>query len=67
MKKFDDFGLTDQVNILIASDHGMTDVSESKSINLDDYINFNEDIMWSYTSAIGLLIPKENKTEQVGL
>lgn len=67
MQEFDETGLTDKVNILIASDHGMTDVSDENTINLGSIIDFNEEIEWSYTSAVGLIIPKDGKLTQVQL
>ena len=65
MDYFDEHQLTDKVNVLLVSDHGMTDVSGSRSINLGNYINFTEDIEWSYASAVGLLIPKAGKLDEV--
>ncbi|XP_067929853.1 ectonucleotide pyrophosphatase/phosphodiesterase family member 5-like [Watersipora subatra] len=65
MDEFDTRGLTDEVNILIASDHGMTDVNSSKMINLGAYIDFDADIEWSYLSAIGLIIPKPGNLDEV--
>ncbi|XP_067930631.1 ectonucleotide pyrophosphatase/phosphodiesterase family member 5-like [Watersipora subatra] len=65
MDEFDTRGLTDEVNILIASDHGMTDVDSSKMINLGAYIDFDANIEWSYLSAIGLIIPKPGKLDEV--
>jgi len=44
MQKFDDLGLKDRVNIIIASDHGMTDVSNANSIDLSQYIDFKNEV-----------------------
>lgn len=65
MKTFDDRGLTKKVNILITADHGMTDVSNTRSINIGQYIDIKNDVEWSYLSAIGLIDPKPDKLEQV--
>ena len=35
-------GILDEVNIVIVSDHGMTDTPESKIISIADYINLDE-------------------------
>jgi len=65
MQKFDDLGLKDRVNIIIASDHGMTDVSNANSIDLSQYIDFKNEVEWSYASAIGLITPKAGMLDQV--
>lgn len=65
LDEFESSGLTDKVNIIIVSDHGMTEVANNRSIDLGKYINMDEDIEWIYASAIGLVLPKEGKLEQV--
>ena len=35
-------GLTDKVNLIVVSDHGMSAVSPDRTINIDDYIDFDE-------------------------
>jgi len=35
--------IADQVNFIIVSDHGMVEVSDSRVINLDDYLDFEYD------------------------
>jgi len=57
-------GLTDQVNIIIVSDHGMTPVSPQRAIVLDDYISLDDvDVIdWTPVSAIA---PKPGAMERV--
>lgn len=57
-------GLTDAVNIIIVSDHGMTPVSPERVIVLDDYISFDDvDVIdWTPVSAIA---PKPGAMERV--
>ncbi len=47
-------GLTDRVNVLIVSDHGMTEVDTSRLVFLDEFINMQDaDIVdWSPVTAI---------------
>lgn len=56
--------LTDKVDVIIVSDHGMTPLSRDSVIFLDDYINIKdvEIIDWSPVIAIR---PKEGKKETV--
>jgi len=35
-------GLTDRVNLIVVSDHGMSAVSPDRTINIDEYIDFDE-------------------------
>lgn len=67
MREFDERDLTDKVNIILTSDHGMTDVSNERTIYFGDYVNFGADIFWSYLSTIGLIIPNEGKVDEVRL
>jgi predicted AlkP superfamily pyrophosphatase or phosphodiesterase len=57
-------GLTDAVNIIVVSDHGMTPVSPERAIVLDDYISLSDvDVIdWTPVSAIA---PKPGATERV--
>lgn len=57
-------GLTDVVNIIIVSDHGMTPVSPERVIVLDDYISLNdvEVVDWTPVAAIA---PKPGAMERV--
>ncbi len=57
-------GLTDRTNIIIVSDHGMTEVDTSRQVFLDDYINVDDaDVVdWSPVVAI---TPKPGKFDAV--
>lgn len=57
-------GEWENVNILITSDHGMANLSEEKVIILDDIINLDDVEVYDW-SPVGMLQPKEGKTEQV--
>jgi predicted AlkP superfamily pyrophosphatase or phosphodiesterase/Ca2+/Na+ antiporter len=57
-------GLGDRVNLVIVSDHGMTDVSAERRIYLDDYIDLTdvEVVDWMPVSAV---TPKPGKLAAV--
>jgi predicted AlkP superfamily pyrophosphatase or phosphodiesterase len=57
-------GLTDQVVLLLVSDHGMTPVSAQRAILLDDYIDLTsvEIVDWTPVAAIA---PRPGETERV--
>jgi predicted AlkP superfamily pyrophosphatase or phosphodiesterase len=46
-------GLENRVNLVIVSDHGMTDVKENALVYLDDYINLDEVMVPKFASAGG--------------
>ena len=64
MKSLSDEDLSSSVNVLITTEHGMADVSESTTIALANYTNF-DDLSWSYLEAFGLIQPKPGKLEKV--
>lgn len=57
-------GLSDRLNLIIVSDHGMTELSREKVIFLDDYISLEgiEVVNWS---PVLELIPKSGQQQQV--
>jgi predicted AlkP superfamily pyrophosphatase or phosphodiesterase len=57
-------GLWDQMNVIVLSDHGMTDLSADKTIRLDEIIDLNsvEQIIWD---PMTMIWPKEGAGEQV--
>lgn len=57
-------GLTDQVNILVVADHGMSEVSRDRLIVLDDYINLT-DVSIIDLNPFGLIQPAPGKLEAV--
>lgn len=64
MEQIEAKGLTNSVNILLTSDHGMVELSEDKVILLDDIINLDDvDVIdWS---PVAMLQPLEGKSEEV--
>ena len=56
--------LTDQVDIIIVSDHGMSQLSRDRMIFIDDYINLDEVTMVDW-SPVGMIIPDESKEEAI--
>jgi ectonucleotide pyrophosphatase/phosphodiesterase family protein 5 len=56
--------LFNQVNIIIVSDHGMSQLSRERVIFLDDYIDLDDVEMVDW-SPISMIIPNEGKEEVV--
>ena len=56
--------LQDKVNIIVVSDHGMTELSRDSIVFLDDYIDMNDVKMIDY-SPIAAIRPKPGKLEEV--
>ena len=57
-------GIWPDINILITSDHGMTEVSEERVIFLDDLISLDDVDVYDWTPA-AMLQPKEGKKDEV--
>ena len=57
-------GLSNRVNIIVLADHGMAAISPDRAILLDDYVAL-ADVDIVETSAIGMLIPKPGKLDEV--
>jgi predicted AlkP superfamily pyrophosphatase or phosphodiesterase len=57
-------GLTDRVNLIIVSDHGMVEVDASRQVFLDDVIDLDDAVVvdWSPVTAV---TPKVGKLEAV--
>ena len=56
--------LTDRVNYIIVSDHGMVNTSEEKIIFLDDYVN-RSDFYLTESSPIAMMNTKNGKFDEV--
>jgi predicted AlkP superfamily pyrophosphatase or phosphodiesterase len=57
-------GLSNRVNLMVVADHGMAELSPDKTILLDDYVPLGDvDIVDG--GALGLIAPKQGKTESV--
>jgi len=64
LDKIDELNLTDQLNVLITSDHGMAELSDNKVIFLDEMINMDvvRVIDWS---PVAMLQPDDGKKEEI--
>ncbi|XP_039267708.2 ectonucleotide pyrophosphatase/phosphodiesterase family member 7-like [Styela clava] len=69
LSKVQEAGLTDELNIIIASDHGMTtvdiDVSFNDVISLVNYVNVSDIFFMFPYAALGLVEPYPNEREKV--
>jgi predicted AlkP superfamily pyrophosphatase or phosphodiesterase len=63
-KKIKDVGLDESLNIILLSDHGMSDLSEEQVIFLEELINLNDVEVMDWT-PVGMIKPKEGKTDDV--
>jgi predicted AlkP superfamily pyrophosphatase or phosphodiesterase len=57
-------GLTDLVNIIVVSDHGMTAVSPDRVVIVDDYISLDDVVISDINPTVGLF-PKPDREEAV--
>lgn len=64
LDKIAELNLTDQLNVLIASDHGMAELSDDKVIFLDEMIDMNDVRVIDWT-PVAMLQPEEGKKEDV--
>lgn len=55
-------GATEQVNVVVVSDHGMTEIVAERTIALDDYVSMDSLVMgdWSPVATIIPLAPNSN-------
>ena len=63
-EKIEEAGLDKSLNIILLSDHGMSDLSEERVIFLEDLIDLNDVEVMDWT-PVGLIRPKEGKKEEV--
>ena len=64
LRGLDQRGLTDRVNIVVVSDHGMAAVSTDRVIVLDDYISLDDVVISDINPTVGLF-PKPGKEDAV--
>lgn len=64
LDKIDELGLSGRLNILIASDHGMTELSDDKVIFLDEMINLDDVRVIDWTPA-ALIQPEKGKVDEI--
>ncbi|CAG2200073.1 ENPP6 [Mytilus edulis] len=57
-------GLEDKVNIVIFSDHGMTEISESRTIDISDHIGYADVEAVRDKGAVCSIWPREGKLEK---
>ena len=64
LDKIAELNLSDQLNVLVASDHGMAELSEDKVIFLDEMIDMDDVRVIDWT-PVAMLQPEEGKKEEV--
>lgn len=64
LDSMDAHNLTDDLNLIITSDHGMAELSPERVIFLDEIINLDEVQMIDWT-PVAMIRPDEEKTEDV--
>lgn len=68
MDKIAEKKLTDEVNVVIVSDHGMLTVNgddEEKVIEIEEYLDFNDVEMFLGGGAIAMIMAEEGREEEV--
>lgn len=63
-KKMDEHGLKDQLNLILASDHGMAEISSEKVIFLDELIDLERVEMIDWT-PVAMIQPDEGETQEI--
>lgn len=64
LERITELNLSDQLNILITSDHGMAELSDDKIIFIDEIIDMNDVRVIDWT-PVALLQPDEGKKEEI--
>jgi predicted AlkP superfamily pyrophosphatase or phosphodiesterase len=64
LDRMDEARLTDKLNLIIVSDHGMTELSEEKVIFLDELINLDVVDMIDWT-PVAMIRPDEGHTDEI--
>ena len=67
MELFTADSLDDQVNIVIFSDHGMTEICESRTVDISDHIGSIDVEAVMDKGAVCSVWPKPGKTKKVSL
>jgi predicted AlkP superfamily pyrophosphatase or phosphodiesterase len=62
--RMEDTGLTDKLNLIIVSDHGMAELSEERVIFLDELINLDDVNIIDWT-PVAMIRPDEGKTDEI--
>ncbi|MDZ7758471.1 alkaline phosphatase family protein [Rhodohalobacter sp.] len=64
MEKMDEVGLSEELNMILVSDHGMAEQSEEKVIFLDEIINLDDVDMVDW-SPVAMIRPNAGKTDEI--
>jgi predicted AlkP superfamily pyrophosphatase or phosphodiesterase len=64
LEQMEEKGLSEELNVILVSDHGMADLSEDKLIFLEEIINL-EDVDVVDWTPVSLIRPNEGKKEEV--
>jgi predicted AlkP superfamily pyrophosphatase or phosphodiesterase len=64
LRGLDSRGLTDRINVVVVSDHGMAAVSPERVVVLDDYISLDDVVVSDLNPTIGMF-PKPGKEDAV--
>lgn len=65
MEEIEEQGLSEKVNVVIISDHGMT--TSTKTINLEKYVDFNDIDKVVGDGAFAMIAPEKRKVDSVSL
>ncbi|XP_071956417.1 ectonucleotide pyrophosphatase/phosphodiesterase family member 5-like [Antedon mediterranea] len=57
--------LQDELNIIIAGDHGITEISNKNVINLSDFINLDDTLAYIADSPVAMILPKDGFLESM--
>lgn len=64
LEQMEEYGLTDNLNVILISDHGMAELSEDRVVFLDDLINMNDVAIIDWT-PVAMIRPDEGKTDEI--
>ena len=64
MSSLDKIGMKDSVNVIFVSDHGMTEISKDKLINIEKLLN-GFDVKLSNVGSLMMVEPKRNQIDEV--
>lgn len=63
--KLDENNLRDSVNIIIVSDHGMTEISKDRYVNIEEYANCNSCKFFNRGAVMNLFLTDKNELDVV--
>ncbi|XP_046545216.1 ectonucleotide pyrophosphatase/phosphodiesterase family member 5-like [Haliotis rubra] len=65
VQKMKDNGLEDEVNVIVTSDHGMTSISNQRSLDLQDYLNKADVVRIPSVGPVAHVQPVEGREDAV--